>query len=380
VNEVLEDLRKAVRDYIEKEAPLESVGRWEREHLYPSDFFNGLAQLGYLSVHLPEDWGGHGLGAGAMAVIGEELGKAGLELAVSYGLTAFPSLNLCRYGTPEQMERYLPAVTEHRHRFAVGISEPDAGSDVAAVRTAGRRIDGGWLVSGQKMWISGAGVPNTTLHTLVRTSREERRSEGLSVLLIPLDAEGITLHRISTVGRHLLGTYEVFFDDVFVPDDAVLGPVGQGWAVVAANLEMERAFAGAELVGCARTALDLTVDYVGRRHQFGKSLAQFQVIAHELAQLHARLEAARLLAYSAAETIDSGRLATAEAAAAKLLASEIFQDITNAGMQFMGGAGYTTDFPMERLWREARSTTISAGASEIQRSIIARAIGLGAPK
>jgi alkylation response protein AidB-like acyl-CoA dehydrogenase len=377
VNELLEDLREGIRDYVAKEAPMEAVGSWEREKTYPSQFFDRLAELGYLAVHLPEDVGGAGLGARAMAVMGEELGRAGLELSVSYGLTAFPSLNLCRHGSAGQIGRYLPDVIQHRRRFAVGMSEPEAGSDVAAVRSSARRTAGGWTVSGQKLWISGAGVPHTTLHALVRTDAGESRHRGLSVLLIPLDADGIALRRIPTIGRHILGTYEIFLDNVFVPDDDVLGPVGAGWQAIASNLEMERAFAAAQLAGCARTALDLTIGYVRQRRQFGRTLSSFQVIAHDLAQLHARLEAARLLAYHAADAIDAGRPAAADAAAAKLLTSEIFQDITQAGMQFMGGYGYTTEFPMERLWREARSTTISAGTSQIQRSIIAKSLGLG---
>jgi alkylation response protein AidB-like acyl-CoA dehydrogenase len=215
------------------------------------------------------------------------------------------------------------------------------------------------------------------LHALVRTDSAQKRQKGLSVLLIPLDAAGIQLRRLPTIGRHMLGTYEVFLQDVFVPHASVLGEVGAGWDVIASNLELERTFAAAELAGCARTALDLVIEYVRHRRQFDRAIGDFQVVAHTLADLHARLEAARLLAYRAAERIDVGQAAVTDAAAAKLLCSELFCEITNAGMQFMGGYGYTTDFPMERLWREARSTTISAGTSQIQRTIIARSLGLG---
>jgi alkylation response protein AidB-like acyl-CoA dehydrogenase len=373
----LEEVRRELRAYITREAPLEAVGKWDRTGEYPARFFDGLAELGYLGMHLDEGHGGGGLGALGMAVMGEELGRAGLELAVGYGLTAFPTLTLCRYGTEDQVGLLLPDLVGHRRRFAVGMSEPGAGSDAAAVQTSAVRTDGGWSVRGQKIWTSGAAVPNTTLFALVRTEPGSQRQNGLSVVLIPLDAVGVELRRIPTVGRHILGTYEVFLDDVLVPDGAVLGEPGEGWAIIGANLEVERAFAAAELAGCARTALDLVVDYVRERHQFGRSIGSFQVVAHELAQLHARLRAARLLAYDAAAAIDAGRPAGADAAAAKLLCSELLQDVTNAGMQFMGGYGYSTEYPMERLWREARSTTVSAGASEIQRTIIAKSLRLG---
>jgi alkylation response protein AidB-like acyl-CoA dehydrogenase len=255
------------------------------------------------------------------------------------------------------------------------MSEPDAGSDVAAIRTRARETQGGFVITGQKLWTSGAGVPGTVMHALVRTSDEDRRS-AFTLLLVPLDSPGIELRRLPTVGRHILGTYEVFFRDVEVPDANVLGAVGEGWKVITASLEIERVFAAAQLAGCARTALDLVVDYVSQRRQFGRAIGSFQSVAHTLADLEARLNAARLLAYYAASRYDEARPASAAGSAAKLLCSELFQDITSAGMQFLGGNGYTTLFPMERLWREARSTTISAGASQIQRNIIARHMGL----
>jgi alkylation response protein AidB-like acyl-CoA dehydrogenase len=370
------DVRRTVRDYVAREAPLEQVGVWERAGEYPAAFFDGLAHLGYFGVHLPEEQGGGGMGAAAMAIIGEELGRGGLELAVGYGLQAFPAANLCSYGTSAQIAAHLPRVLAHEARFAVGISEPDAGSDAAAVRTSARRVPGGFVVSGQKLWTSGAGVPNTTLQTLVRTEPAERRQDGLAVVLVPLDAPGVTLRRLSTVGRHLLGTYEVFLDDVEVGEDAVLGGPTEGWAVMASSLRMERIFAAAELAGCARTSLDLTVEYVRQRRQFGRPIGSFQTVAHTLAELHARLEAARLLVYRAAQDLDDGSADFGAGSGAKLLCSALFQEITQHGMQFLGGVGYTTEHPMERLWREARSVTVSGGTSEIQRTIIARSLGL----
>jgi alkylation response protein AidB-like acyl-CoA dehydrogenase len=369
------DLREVLRRYVQDCAPLDTVTKWDATATYPSSFFDGLAELGFLGVHLPEEAGGGGLGAVAMAVVGEELGRGGLELAVSYGLTAFPSLTIARFGTPEQIENLIPASLAHRLRFAVGMSEPDAGSDVGAVRTRARKTAEGFVVSGQKLWTSGAGVPGTTMHALVRTSDGDKRS-AFTVLLVPLDSDSIELQRLPTVGRHILGTYEVTFHDTFVAGTDVLGNVGNGWTVITASLEIERIFAAAELVGCAQTALDVIVKYVSQRKQFGQLVGNFQSVAHTLADLQARLQAARSLAYQAASRYDAGYPSSEVGSAAKLLCSELFQDITSAGMQFMGGNAYTTLFPMERLWREARSTTISAGTSEMQRNIIARHMGL----
>jgi alkylation response protein AidB-like acyl-CoA dehydrogenase len=189
--------------------------------------------------------------------------------------------------------------------------------------------------------------------------------------MIPNDAPGLELRRLETVGRHMLGTYETFYDDVEVPESALVGSEGLGWEVVTSSLELERVFAAAQYAGAARTALALTTDYVKERQQFGRALSSFQTVSHRLAQMLVRVEAARLLAYRAANLVDAGRAGT-EAAMAKLVASEVFQEVTELGMQLFGGYGYMKEYRIERYWREARVTTVTAGASEIQLSIIAR--------
>ena len=367
-------LREAIRIFVEQESPVESVDEWDATKTYPAPFFAALAEQGYLALPFDESVGGGGYGAVAMAILGEELARPGLDLAGGYGLTVFAGLNLVRHGSPAQVAERLPRMFSGEERYALGITEPDAGSDVAAIKTRAVRTAGGWTISGQKVFTTGAAIPGTVIHVLARTGDENQRSrEGLSVFLVPFDAAGVEMRRLDTVGRHMLGTYETFYDGVEVGDDALVGGEGSGWEVVTSSLELERVFAAAQCAGAARAALELTIDYVNERHQFGKPIASFQTVSHRLADLHVRVEAARLLAYLAATRIDDGLSANTEAAAAKLAATEAFQAVTEAGMQFFGGYGYMKEYRIERYWREARVTTVTAGTSEIQRSIIAKA-------
>lgn len=370
-------LRRSVREYVEREAPLEQISRWDEAGEYPQEFFEGLAALGYFAAPFPERLGGSGLGATGMAIIGEELGRHGLDLGAGYGLTILSALNLVRHATPAQLAERIPRVLTLQERYAVGITEPEAGSDASATRTRAHREGSTYIVSGQKVFCSGAGLPRTVIHALVRTTHNSQRHNGLSVLLIPAGAPGVETVRMATVGRHLLGTWEVFLHDVRVPVTDRVGNEGAGWAVITSGLEIERVYAGAQLVGAATTVVRLATTYVNERVQFGRSLGEFQVIAHRLADIHTKVEAARLLVYRAAELIDAGAPADVDAASAKLRASETLQEAARWGMQFMGGYGYTKEYPMERFWREAQSATVAAGTSEIQRSIIAKHLGIG---
>jgi alkylation response protein AidB-like acyl-CoA dehydrogenase len=364
-------LREAIRIFVDHETPAARVDQWEAEKTYPAEVFASLAEQGYLAFPFDESVGGSGYGAVEMAIIGEELARPGLDIAGGYGLTVFAGMNLVRHGHPEQIATHLPAMFAGRQRFALGITEPDAGSDVAGIKTRATRSAGGYVISGQKVFTTGAGIPGTVIHVLARTGEPGRTQAGLSVLLVPNDAPGLELRRLDTVGRHMLGTYETFFDDVEVPESALVGEEGSGWDVVTSSLELERVFAAAQCAGAARATLELTVDYVKQRHQFGRSISSFQTVSHRLADALTKVEAARLLAYRAANLVDAGAART-EAAMAKLAATVAFQEAADLGMQLFGGYGYMKEYRIERHWREARVTTVTAGTSEIQRSIIAK--------
>jgi alkylation response protein AidB-like acyl-CoA dehydrogenase len=377
VTEEQAELRENVRGYLDKFAPPESVRAWDRRGEYPEAFFRGLAESGYFALPFPEEYGGVGAGATAMALIGEELGRRGLDIAAGYGITVFLALNVLRHGTEEQKQQYLKRVIAGEERFAICMTEPEAGSDAAAIRTSARPDGrGGFRLNGQKVFTTGAGHPNTVLHVTARTDPSAPKYEGMSILLVPTDAPGVQTRRLETVGRHILGTYEVFFDDVAVSAEQVLGRVGDGWGVLKSGLELERLFSSAGYLGAAQTVLDMTVDYVNGRRQFGRPIGAFQAVAHPIADMHCEIEASRLLTYRAAATLDNGEPASHQIAVAKLFVSEALQKATNTGMQLMGGYSYMTEYDMQRYWREARVATITAGTSQVQRTIIARGLGV----
>ena len=365
-------LREAISTFVQHEAPVEKVDEWDANKHYPTEFFAALCDQGYLTLPFDEKIGGGGFGAVSMAILGEELGRPALDIAGGYGLTVFAGMNLVHHGSDELIAAHIPRMYTGEERYALGITEPDAGSDVAGIKTKAKRTDNGYVINGQKVFTTGAGIPDTIIHVLVRTGDPGRGHEGMSVMLVPNDAPGVEMRRLNTVGRHMLGTYEIFFDDVEVPESALIGQEGSGWDVVTSSLELERIFAGAQCAGAAEAALKLTVDYVNERQQFGRPLSKFQAVAHRLADVAMRVEAAKLLSYKAANLLDQGKPARTQAAIAKLAASTVFQEATEVGMQFFGGYGYMKEYRIERHWREARVTTVTAGASEIQRSIISK--------
>ncbi|MDI6912478.1 acyl-CoA dehydrogenase family protein [Nocardioides sp.] len=373
-------LRQAVRGFVQRYAPLDVVAQWDDDAYYPAEFFQRFAEHGYMALPFSTVYGGDGAGAVEMAIIGEELGRHGLDIAAGFGLTVFMAMNIERHGSEEQKRYFLPRVFSGETRFAISMTEPDAGSDAAAIRLTATPKGSGYVLNGQKMFTTGAGIPNTVLHVTAVTDSGAPKRSNMSVILVPNDAQGVEIRRLRTVGRHILGTYEVFYDNVYVDSDQVLGELDQGWSVLHSSLELERLFSCAAMVGAAQQVQKMTTDYVTERQQFGRPIGTFQAVSHQIADMHCAVESARLLTYDAARSMDQESTDTfRKAAVAKLVASEALQNATNTGMQLMGGYGYMLEFQMQRFWREARIITVTAGTSEIQRSIIARELGLGAP-
>jgi alkylation response protein AidB-like acyl-CoA dehydrogenase len=370
------ELRAAVRDFIDKEAPQDTVKKWDEDSHYPQSFYQQLASLGYYGLPFPEEFGGEDQGVTQMLIVAEELARRGLEFSAGYGVTMFLALNILRHGTEAQKNYHLPRAIRGDERYSICMTEPGAGSDAAGIRTSAREQDGGWVLNGQKLYITGAGLPGTVLHVTARTDPNADRHSGMTMFLVPADTPGIEVRRLRTVGRHLLGTNEVFFDNVRVEPDQILGPLHQGWDVLHSSLEYERVFTCGGFIGAMSTVFDMTVSYVNNREQFGRSIGSFQAVAHPIADMYCDLEAARLLTYKAASVIDSGKSAFTEVTAAKLFGSEALQRATNTGMQLMGGAGFMLEYDMQRYWREARMATVTAGSSQIQRTILARAVGV----
>jgi alkylation response protein AidB-like acyl-CoA dehydrogenase len=261
-------------------------------------------------------------------------------------------------------------------RFAIAMSEPDVGSDVAALRTTAVNDGDYFLVNGQKAWCTGAGLPGTVIAMYVRTQPDAPKHEGLSLLLVDPGTPGVEIRRTPTLARHILGTNEVFLRDVRVPKANLVGPLHGGWQVLLSGLDVEKILMSAAYVGTAQATIDEALDYAKLRTAFGRPIGNFQAISHALADLQTDIDSARLLAFRAAWLLANGHRCTREGAMAKLKGSETYVEAARWGMQILAGHGFSTESVMSFRWRESIVATISGGTSQIQRNAIARSMGL----
>lgn len=370
-------LQQSVRAFVERELPRELVRRWDEEQIFDESVYRRWAELGWLGLPFPAQYGGGAASPVALILVAEELGRRGYDLALNYTVPVFCGMNLLRHGAPALQARFLPALARGDVRFAIAITEPNAGSDVAALECSGR-VEGDRLVlNGNKVFSSGSHRPSTYIMVACRTAPGAANSRaGISVALVPNDVPGLEISPMRTLGRHLFRTNELFFRDVQVPLDHIVGPLHGGWKVLTSQLELERALISATYVGNAQAVVDDAVEYARSRKQFGRPIGQFQAIAHMLADAQVDVDAARLLTYRVACLLAREVPCFKEASMAKLFSSEALVRVVNHGMQVMGGYGYTRDFDMERHFRAARVTTIAGGSSQVQRNLIAREMGL----
>jgi alkylation response protein AidB-like acyl-CoA dehydrogenase len=369
-------LQETAWRFVQDVCPPEQAKAWDDEHHYPAELFKGFAQLGWFELAFPTEDGGAGGGAVELALVTEALGRASLDVAQCFCLTLQAGLVLQRFGSDEMRERLLPAVMAGDARLSIAISEPDAGSDAAALRTFAHDEGDRFRVTGQKMWCTGAGLPGTKIVCYVRTDRDAPKHKGLSVLLIDPTAPGVELRKIPTLARHILGTYDVFLDGVQVPKTDLIGPLNGGWSVLLEGLALERVLISGGYVGAAQATLDEALAYAKERHQFGRPIGEFQALTHALADLQTEIDAARLLVQRAAWLHDHGQDASRAGSMAKLKGSETYVAAARLGMQICAGHGFATESVMSFRWREAIVAPISGGTSQIQRNAIARSMGL----
>ncbi|HSS11465.1 MAG TPA: acyl-CoA dehydrogenase family protein [Acidimicrobiales bacterium] len=369
-------LQKTAREFVERTCPPEQAKAWDEQHETPPELFRAMAAIGWFGLPFSEDVGGGGGGPLELVLIAEELGRASLDIAMCYIGTLIAGLTVSKWGTEDHRATLLPALISGEQRLAIGISEPDAGSDAASMRTFAEDRDDHFLVNGQKMWCTGAGVPDTHIMAYCRTDREAPKHGGLSVLLIDPTSDGVELRRIPTLARHILGTYEVFLRDVEVPRDRLVGPLNGGWKVLLSSLELERVLMSGGYVGAAQATLDEALAYSKVREQFGRAIGTFQSLAHELADLQVEIDSARLLTHRAAWMLAEKQDCSREGAMAKLKGSETYIAAARLGMQILAGHGFATESVMSFRWRESIVATISGGTSQIQRNAIARSMGL----
>jgi alkylation response protein AidB-like acyl-CoA dehydrogenase len=280
-----------------------------------------------------------------------------------------------KFGTEEQKRRYLVPAISGEKIFCLGISEPDAGSDVAAIKTTARKIDGGWSINGRKTFITNG--RRADVMTLVAKTDGAGGHQGLSLLLVDTDTPGFEVTRtLDKMGMHSSDTAEIALTDVVVPDDALLGAEGEGFYNISWELQGERLVGAAGAVAGARRTFEAALEYARQRTTFGKPIGRHQAVRHSLAEMATEIEAAQQLVYSAAWKVDRGEYPVREISMAKLLTGEVAWSVADRALQVFGGYGYTAESPVSRAWRDARLIRIGAGTDEVMREVIGRIEGL----
>ncbi len=366
-------IRDMVRDLARKEIVPNAV-TWDREQHFPRELFNQFGELGLLGVLVPEEYGGAGLGYVEYVLILQEIGAA--DGGVGLGVAAHNSLctnHLFLFGSDELKSSYLPKLASGEWVGAWGLTEAEAGSDAGGTRTTAVLDGDEWVLNGSKNFITHATVGSAAV-VMARTSKEGGH-HGISAFFVPFDRPGISPgKKEDKLGMRCSDTSSLVLEDCRVPAGHLLGNEGEGFIQAMKVLDGGRISIAALSLGIARGALDATVDYAGVRQQFGKPIASFQITRAKLADMATAVEASRLLTMRAAILKDRGETVTLESSMAKVYASETAVKVGEEAVQIHGGYGYTTDYPVERAWRDAKLCTIGEGTSEIQRMVIAREI------
>ncbi|MBL0421763.1 acyl-CoA dehydrogenase family protein [Ramlibacter sp. AW1] len=368
-----EMIRDAVRAFAQEQL-WPHAARWDREHTFPRQAHRGLAALGAYGVVVPQDLGGAGLDYVSLALVLEEIaaGDGGTSTAISVTNCPVCAI-LLREGTPAQQRRWLVPLAQGELLGAFCLTEPHAGSDASALRTTAVRQGDGWVIDGVKQFITSG--RNAQLAIVIAVTDKGAGKKGLSAFVVPTQTTGYGVARLEDkVGQHSSDTAQVRFENCRVPADHLIGAEGDGYRIALGALEGGRIGIAAQSLGMARSAFEVAVRYAKERESFGSALIGHQGVGFRLAECATQLEAARQLIWHAAALRDAGRPCLQEAAMAKLFASEMAERVCSAAMQTLGGYGYVSDFPVERIWRDARVCQIYEGTSDIQKIIIQRGL------
>ncbi len=362
-----------VRQFVDKEViPVASA--LEHRNEYPHALVEQMRRIGLFGLNVPEEYGGADTGFTTFAMIFEELGRGWLGLAGVIGTHSVLCDVLNRFATPEQKQRFLPGLASGERRGGICLSEPNAGTDLQGIATVATRHGDEYRINGSKMWVTNGRYGNTFLLLAKTDPRAQPAHSGMSAFVIEKGAPGLTVSRdIDKLGYKSVETCELHFQDFPVPAANLIGGAeGRGFKQVMTGLEAERLNVAARGLGIARAAFEEAIRYAQRRTTFGRPIAEHQSIQIKLADMATRIEASRLLIYSAAEKKDRGERCDLEAGMAKLFATETAAEVSLEAMRILGGNGYSQDFPVERYYRDAPLVVIGGGTNELQRLIIAR--------
>ena len=369
-----EMIRDAVRAFAKVEL-WPNAARWDKERHFPKEAHKGLAALGAYGICVPEELGGANLDYLTLALVLEEIaaGDGGTSTAIS--VTNCPvNAILMRYGNAQQKKQWLTPLAQGQMLGAFCLTEPQAGSDASNLKTTATQQGDGYVLNGVKQFIT-SGKHGDVAIVIAMTDKAAGK-KGMSTFLVPTNAPGYVVARLEDkLGQHSSDTAQINFDNCRIPAENLIGNEGEGYRIALGALEGGRIGIAAQSIGMARSAFDVALDYAKQRESFGKPILEHQAVGFRLAECATKIEAARQLTWHAASLRDAGRPCLKEAAMAKLFASEMAEQVCSAAIQTLGGYGYVSDFPLERIYRDVRVCQIYEGTSDVQKILIQRALG-----
>jgi len=367
--EELAEVQKLARDFSEKEiAP--GAAKDDKEHIFRKDLVAKMGSLGFFGCLIPEKYGGNGLGFLAHALISEEIARIHSAIRVYLNMQAGPAVTLFEFANEEQKKKYIPGLLSGESMGLFAITEPDAGSDVAAMKTTAKREGKCYLLNGTKIWITNATVADAGV-IFAYTDRSQKH-RGMSAFYVDLQQPGVSRRDLDKMGAHASPTGELTFENFEMPQENLIGQEGEGFKICMRHLNHTRLGCAAGAVGVAKAAREAAVSYANQREQFGQKIGQFQMNQDLIAQMVVQEESARLLVYRAACLADRGRPYNLEVSIAKYAAAEAAAFSSDAALKILGAYGYSTEFPVERYFRDAKSYQIVEGSVNIQKLIIAQ--------
>lgn len=368
-----------VRNWVDREAPKDYARALElREEQYPFELWDKMSRAGFHAIAIDEEYGGQGGDIFTQVALGRGLARSLAGLSWVWALTSFAGAkSVGIYGTEEQKRRFLPAIARGELRFAIGFTEPGGGTDVlGGMRTSGQKVDSGWIINGNKTWCTSAHVADYIL-LLARTDKEvERRTQGVSLFLVPTKADGVQIAQIHKLGMRSIGSCDVGLSDVFVEDDLLLGEPGKAWYMLLPTLNNERTLVSSFCLGILDGIVEDALAYMKERHAFGRPIGQFQILQHYLADIAIARKQIELMVDNAAWLQSTGRDAHQETTMVKVAAADAAVHAADKGIQILGGMGYSAETDMQRYWRDARLWQIGPITNEMARNVIAEQLGL----
>jgi alkylation response protein AidB-like acyl-CoA dehydrogenase len=371
--------RETTRKWIDKEFPKDWCREIEtHEHQFPSEFWDKLVAYGAHGIGIPEEYGGLGGSITTQSIFARELSRTAGGLSWIWGVTSFSGSKAMGYcGTEEQKQKFLPQIAVGELKTAMSYTEPGGGTDLlGGMKTTAKKADGGWVINGEKIWSTLAGNADYLL-VLARSNRDVvKRSDGISMFFVPAKSDGITMTELPKLGMRAASSCSVYLEDVFVPDELLLGEEGKGWYASTKPLNNERLINAATCLGMLDGVLEDAVEHLKTRHAFGKPIGQFQALQHYVAEIAMWQLQGELMMYHTARLQEQGRPNATESAMVKTLCSEYAGKAADLGIQILGGMGYSAETDMQRYWRDSRLLRIGPVSNEMARNQIAESFGL----